>query len=725
MNLESNPHDPETPRKVNVPLVADVLTENTPPVGDEPSIQLPAKPQTILNGDPGVDTHPQSVADQKAPSRTLGRYQILGELGRGGMGAVYLAEDTVLKRRVALKIPQFEASKAEQMQARFLREAQMAAKLSHPNICQTYDISEIDGQYVMAMEYIDGKTLNAYTKRGRLLSDRLAVSLVRKVALAVEVAHQQGMIHRDLKPGNIMLPKPASTQKKIEPKVMDFGLAKSLDARTTELTKSGMIVGTPCYMSKEQWSGKEAQLGPQCDVCSLGVILYELLTGHLPYDVEDGEPATSWFVKLVTEPPIRPSERKPDVDAALSDIVMKAIAKDPQDRFASMADFAAALEAWLKGKPVTGHTMLGIQLGALPNLEPKPKPQTQSSGNWRKFFRKPLVMWGGLGGLATLLLGIIIVVINKNGQKTVIDTPDSSTVSVAPDGTVKSQTMQNNVKGEFAGLLDSEWSGTYKAIWTDDMRPERESTALVTAVTTTGFTIQVVVVVAEISESFIWEYQCDLRNDRLQIVDARLIQKTSQFTHGTGRQLIESSQVVLQPGTIEIHLARPTPSGGMQEKYFLHSTQLGDSEAMLGHAVNPRGEESVPEQILIEDVFPLGSTYTGQFGDDPSHIAYSTVTAVEDGIATIRYKNNYAWWDLRFDIVDAKVRLRSVVGVGETGFQGQRVDDVRFFNIRATAPADESARNGEVCIVGTWDISNPRNGETRDLPCRLDFHRND
>ncbi len=139
------------------------------------------------------------------------------------MGAVYLAEDTVLKRRVALKIPQFEASKAEQMQARFLREAQMAAKLSHSNVCQTYDISEIDGQYVMAMEYIDGKTLNAYTKPGKLLSDRLAVSLVRKVALAVEVAHQQGMIHRDLKPGNIMLPKPASTQKKIEPKVMDFG----------------------------------------------------------------------------------------------------------------------------------------------------------------------------------------------------------------------------------------------------------------------------------------------------------------------------------------------------------------------------------------------------------------------------------------------------------------------------------------------------------------------
>jgi serine/threonine protein kinase len=268
----------------------------------------PRTQNTATNASAKASTHPQSLVSVPLPFTTLGRYTVLREIGRGGMGAVYLAEDTMLKRQVALKIPQFEPSKAEQMQARFLREAQMAAQLSHPNICQTYDVAVIDGQYVMTMEYIEGKTLAAYAKPNKLLGSRQVVTLVRKVALAVEAAHQKGMIHRDLKPGNIILCRPDPTRKMVEPKVMDFGLAKSIAGGDIELTKSGMIVGTACYMSKEQWSGKEGKLGAVCDVFSLGVILYELLTGQLPYDVEDGEPPTSWLVKLMTEPQRRPSE---------------------------------------------------------------------------------------------------------------------------------------------------------------------------------------------------------------------------------------------------------------------------------------------------------------------------------------------------------------------------------------------------------------------------------
>jgi serine/threonine protein kinase len=208
------------------------------PRSDSVSTAGDSKPPTIINGNPAVDTQPQSVAEQKAPSQILGRYQILGELGRGGMGAVYLADDTKLKRQVALKIPQFEASKAEQMRARFEREAQMAAQLSHPNICQVYDVAEIDGRLVMSMEYIPGKTMAAYTKPGKLLSDRQAVTQIRKVALAVEAAHQKGMIHRDLKPGNIMLCRPDPTRKTIEPKVMDFGLAKVLKPTPLNLRRA-------------------------------------------------------------------------------------------------------------------------------------------------------------------------------------------------------------------------------------------------------------------------------------------------------------------------------------------------------------------------------------------------------------------------------------------------------------------------------------------------------
>lgn len=390
------------------------------------------KHDTQMNADAGVSTQPKSLVVGAPTMKTLGRYTILSELGRGGMGAVYLAEDSVLKRKVALKIPQFEPHRAEQMQARFLREAQMAAQLSHSNICHVHDIGVIDGQYVMAMEFIEGKTLAAFTKPEKLLSERQAAVLIRKVALAVEAAHQKGLIHRDLKPGNIMLPKLDHIRKVMEPKVMDFGLAKSLDARTTDLTKSGMIVGTPCYMSKEQWSGKDVQLGPQCDIYGLGIILYELLTGALPYDVEDDEPATSWFVKLVTETQIRLSQRKPDIDAALEKIVMKAIAIDPADRFASMAEFASAIDGWLKGKSSTGLSLAGT---------PSPSSGTESAtaaaglsigSGLRGFPRKLLLAGGGLGAF-TLLLGIIIVITNRDGSKTTVHVPDGASVIIASD----------------------------------------------------------------------------------------------------------------------------------------------------------------------------------------------------------------------------------------------------------------------------------------------------
>jgi serine/threonine protein kinase len=305
----------------------------TAPSQGSDSTAQSGKVDTLVTGDPKVGTQPQSQVGPAPQFKSLGRYTILGELGRGGMGAVYLAEDTVLTRKVALKIPQFEPRKEEQMRARFIREAQLAAQLTHPHICQIYDVGVIDGQLVMAMEYIEGRNLAAFTKPDKLMSARAAVGLVKKIALAVDVAHQKGLVHRDLKPSNIMLSQPDKSKKTIEPKVMDFGLAKSLESTGKQLTHSGMIVGTPCYMSKEQWSGREGQLGPASDVFGLGVILYELLTGQLPYDSDDGEPATAWFVKLVTQPQFLPSERKPGVDSGLEAIVMRSIAKEPEDRY--------------------------------------------------------------------------------------------------------------------------------------------------------------------------------------------------------------------------------------------------------------------------------------------------------------------------------------------------------------------------------------------------------
>ncbi len=382
-----------------------------PSIAGSLSVAPPARGNTLLTGDSKVGTQPQSQVSPAPQFKTLGRYKILGELGRGGMGAVYLAEDTVLKRKVALKIPQFEPRKEEQMRARFIREAQLAAQLTHPNICQIYDVGVIDGQLVMAMEYIEGRDLAAFTKPDKLMSARAAVGLVKKIALAVDVAHQKGLVHRDLKPSNIMLSQPDKSKKTVEPKVMDFGLAKSLESTGKQLTHSGMIVGTPCYMSKEQWSGREGQLGPASDVFSLGVILYELLTGQLPYDSDDGEPATAWFVKLVTQPQFLPSERKPGVDPGLEAIVMRSIAKEPEDRYINMAEFAAALAGWIKGKPLQASQSLmdppfDEEMVAL--IEQKPKRTTNSP-------RKPpgsipsWLPWTGAGGAVVLLLGIALL----------------------------------------------------------------------------------------------------------------------------------------------------------------------------------------------------------------------------------------------------------------------------------------------------------------------------
>jgi formylglycine-generating enzyme required for sulfatase activity/serine/threonine protein kinase len=299
---------------------------------------------TQMFGDPRIATEPRIARDRSEQPQTLGRYRIVRELGRGGMGAVYLADDTVLKRKVALKIPQFDPSVAEEMQTRFLREAQLAAQLSHPNICSIYDVGIIDGRLVMAMEYVEGRTLTVLTRPEKLAPEKQVVALVRKIALAVEAAHFKGLVHRDLKPQNIMLARTDPVRKLVEPKVMDFGLAKSLDAADTKLTRSGMIVGTPCYMSKEQWTNKAGEIGPAADVYSLGVVLYELLSGALPYDSEPGEPAVSWIVKLHTQPQIRLGERVPAISPALETVVMKAIAKDVSERYAGMTEFVAALD---------------------------------------------------------------------------------------------------------------------------------------------------------------------------------------------------------------------------------------------------------------------------------------------------------------------------------------------------------------------------------------------
>ncbi len=262
----------------------------------------------------------------------VGRYRIVKKLGQGGMASVYLAEDTQLDRPVALKVPLLRGDDQASTRQRFLREAQAAANLRHANICPVYDVGEADGVPYLTMAYVEGRPLSHFL-RGRALPQRQAALMARKLALALQEAHAAGIVHRDLKPSNVMI-----DQNK-EPVIMDFGLAQRVDTKGIRLTQEGAVLGTPAYMSPEQAGGEVAAMGPRCDVYGLGVMLYEMLTGRLPFE----GPLAAVFAQVLTKEPEPPSSLRPGLDPRLEAACLQAMAKKPADRFASMKEFAAAL----------------------------------------------------------------------------------------------------------------------------------------------------------------------------------------------------------------------------------------------------------------------------------------------------------------------------------------------------------------------------------------------
>ncbi len=268
----------------------------------------------------------------------FGRYRVVRQLGRGGMGSVYLAHDPQLDRAVAHKVPHFTANDS-QLRERFHREAHAAAALEHPNICPVYEAGEVNGVHYLAMAYIDGKPLSALIQPGKGLPQRPVAAIVRKLAKALQEAHAKGVIHRDLKPSNVMI------NQRNEPVLMDFGLARCLNTEDVRLTKEGSLLGTPAYMPPEQVSGQVEAMGPACDIYSLGVLLYELLTGQLPFE----GPMPALLAQILTQPPGPPSNHRRDLDPPLEAVCLKALAKKPEDRYRTMGELAAALTDYLRG----------------------------------------------------------------------------------------------------------------------------------------------------------------------------------------------------------------------------------------------------------------------------------------------------------------------------------------------------------------------------------------
>jgi serine/threonine protein kinase len=363
--------------------------------------------------------------DDSLIGRHVDEYQLISLLGKGGMARVYLGLDTRLKRYVAIKIVDAPFRDRQEYRERFRREAQAVAQLQHPNVIHLYHYGEADELLYMAMPYIEGANLahliHSYRQEDAWMPAGEVARLVREIGQALDYAHRQGVIHRDVKPSNIMLDKSGQAI------LTDFGLALLVETGT-----QAEVFGTPHYMAPEQVQSSAAA-GPASDLYSLGVMLYEMATGEVPFDAENPMDVA---VMHVNEAPRSPVELRPDLSLAVAGVILKALAKEPEERYATGAALADALEAALQGLPPTAPSRsvpervtqaferdvrpllpaaVALPLGAPVNGGPAAASPAPASGGSRRSKTPWLYAGGGLAGLLFLCMLLTMLALWLSG----------------------------------------------------------------------------------------------------------------------------------------------------------------------------------------------------------------------------------------------------------------------------------------------------------------------
>jgi len=327
----------------------------------------PRDGQTLKSANPSGDLIGQVIAD---------RYHVTKKLGEGGMGAVYLAEHVKMGRKSAIKVMSASMSQDADAVSRFNREANNASRIQHPNICAIYDFGETpDGLMYLAMEFIEGHSLNEILKKSGPMTLQRATHILRQTAEALHVAHEGGIVHRDLKPDNIMI---AQQGGKDLVKVVDFGIAKAVggDESGQKVTKTGLVVGTPEYMSPEQLSGDK--LDGRSDLYSLALVYYRMITGTLPFQAETSQET---MIKRLTDDPMPLRQALPTANfpAGLQAVMDHALARYANDRYSDAVEFAKDVEASLVGIAPEGGATMVVGAADMKTMVAGPPPKTRIS----------------------------------------------------------------------------------------------------------------------------------------------------------------------------------------------------------------------------------------------------------------------------------------------------------------------------------------------------------